>query len=239
MTSGPYDGYQSWKGWAFEDFGAEDPVCSVYFAKELARCGHPSLAGSRVLELGFGNGAFATWSKSQGACYSGIEAIPELVKVAREVGFEAHLAGQPLVDLVGAESIDLVVAFDVFEHLPIDALARALQECWDCLRVGGQLIGRVPSGDSPFARAVQHGDLTHRSVIGSSAIRQIATQTGFEVVSVRAPVFPLLGLGFGVLLRRIVVSVFRGIVYPLIKNVLMGGGSPVLTPNMVFLLRKQ
>lgn len=239
MTDELYDGYRDWKGWASEGFGKVDRACFIYFARELARCRYSSLAGLRVLELGFGNGAFAAWAKLQGAHYVGIEVLPDLVKAARQAGFDAFLFDQLPADAVASGSVDLIVAFDVFEHLSIDALTQVLRQFRECLRAGGQLIGRVPSGDSPFARAIQHGDLTHRSAIGSSALRQIAARSGFEVVSVRSPVLPLSGLGFGVLLRRTMVSVFRSVAYPFIATVLMGGGNPVLTPNMLFVLKKQ
>jgi len=66
MTDWPYEAYRDWKGWASEDFGKCNAESAVYFAKELRRCGFLSLADVRVIELGFGNGAFAAWASAAG-----------------------------------------------------------------------------------------------------------------------------------------------------------------------------
>ena len=238
MTDGPYEAYRDWKGWASEDFGKCNAESAVYFAKELGRCGFLSLVDVRVIELGFGNGAFAAWASAAGARYLGVEAIPDLVQIGRDAGYDVALSGQPLTTLAGGASADLVVAFDVFEHLDAGVLRQTLEDCRDCLRKGGRVVGRVPSGDSPFARAVQHGDLTHRTVLGSSAIRQLAGWTGFNVAAVRPPVLPLRGGGAASFLRRMLVSTTRAVTYPVIAKVLMGGGRPVLTPDLLFVLLK-
>jgi SAM-dependent methyltransferase len=211
---------------------------AIYFAKELRHCGFASLANIGVVELGFGNGAFAAWASAAGARYVGVEAIPELVQIGRSAGFNVVLSDQPLAMLAGAMSADLIVAFDVFEHLETEVLRQTLEDCRKCLRKGGRIVGRVPSGDSPFARAVQHGDLTHRTVLGSSSIRQLAEWTGFEVASIRSPVLPLRGAGAASLLRRMLVSTTRALTYPVIAKAFMNGGRPVLTPNLLFVFLK-
>lgn len=75
-------------------------------------------------------------------------------------------------------------------------------------------------------------------MLGSSAVRQLALESGLDVVSIRQPAFPMRGLGPRVFLRRLPIVLTRRIVYPLVTNALMGGGRPVLTPNLVFVLAK-
>lgn len=76
------------------------------------------------------------------------------------------------------------------------------------------------------------------ALTGSSAIRQLALESGLEVVSIREPAFPLRGLGMRSFLRRLLIVLVRRTVYPFITNTLMSGGRPVLTPNLVFVLAK-
>ena len=97
---------------------------------------------------------------------------------------------------------------------------------------------RVPSGDSPFARAIQHGDVTHQMAIGSSIVGQLAHDYGVTVDSVRAPAFPVRGLGLSTFVRRGAVVILRKAAFALIARAFMGGGRPVLTPDMVFVLVK-
>ena len=234
-----YDSYRHWKSWDASEFGVCGDSERVYFEAEVARCGIVDPRGLRVLEVGFGNGAFAAWAVGRRAIYTGVETISELVTLGREHGFDVSGGDRRLSDLVGREAVDLVVAFDVLEHLDVPALRAKLEEIHEVLKPGGCLIARVPSGDSPFSRSIQYGDLTHRSTLGSSAVRQIGEWTQFSVEQVRAPVLPLTGLGARAFVRRFVVRVARAITYPLIAWLFMGGGSPVLSPNMVVVFRKR
>ena len=234
-----YKRYRDWKGWNAQAFGALDFESERYFAAEMGRAGILSLKGLNVLEIGFGNGAFAVWCKSAGAQYVGVEAIPELVEAARRAGVEAYESGEEEFALAKkAGSLALIVAFDVFEHLALRELEAVLLRCRDWLAPGGILVARVPSGDSPFARATQYGDLTHRLVLGSLAVRQIAFNAGLEVKAVRRPAFPIGGFGMVTKVRRLLVLAARSACHRFITLVLMGGGLPVLTPNMIFVLRR-
>lgn len=233
-----YSDYENWKGWLTKPFGVFDAASAVYFCAELSRSGLSSVRDLRMLEIGFGNGEFAGWASRAGARYLGTEAIPELVAKGREAGFDVHDASIPLEFVVPQGDIDVVIALDVFEHLDRDGLWNVLVSLRNCMKPGGRLVSRVPSGDSPFSRAVQHGDLTHRLILGSSAVRQLAHEAGFEVVSVREPAFPLRGLGLRVFLRRLGVVAARRLLFPIITHAFMGGGQPVLTTNLVFVLVK-
>jgi SAM-dependent methyltransferase len=234
-----YQGYRSWKGWGGHRFGYISNGEAVYFKSELLRCGITNLSEKKLLEIGFGNGSFAVWSKSEGAIYTGIEVIPELVDLARTAGLNAFLAKCSLLDLHCEDELDLIFAFDVFEHLLLEDVVKTLSECSVILRTGGILVARIPSGDSPFSRSIQYGDVTHKTILGSSAIRQIATRSGFDVVSIEPAAFPVMGQGLRTFLRRSMVRIGRYLIYPIIKNVLMGGERPVLTPNLVFVLKKK
>lgn len=230
--------YREWKGWDEQEFGVFDRTAEIYFAAELREAGISCVNGLRVLELGFGNGAFAAWATAAGAHYLGTEAIPDLVLAALQRGIKAHPSTVDLKDIVPMETLDLVVAFDVFEHLSLQQLQELLLQLNSLLVRGGVVIARIPSGDSPFSRAIQHGDLTHRLVLGSSAVRHLALSVGFEVTSIRRPVFPVLGLGMRTCVRRSLVALAQRLCHRFIALALMGGGAPVLSPTMVFVLRR-
>ena len=238
MTDPKYDHYQDWKGWQPGDFGTFTNASSLYFEAELGKCGFNNLHGLKFLEFGFGNGAFAGWAVKRGAEWIGIEAIDELVKIAVTKGFSAHSNRTYLCEIVEKESLDIVIAFDVFEHFHFDDFCLILSDIYSVLRKGGLLWFCVPSGDSPFARAIQHGDLTHCQTLGSLAVQELATSLSYQVVSVRSPALPLRGLGLTTLFRRGLVQSLRAILYPAIRSVLMDGGKWVLSPTMVCVLRK-
>jgi SAM-dependent methyltransferase len=238
MTNTGYAAYRAWKGWQGGGFGSFDTAAAAYFSSEIAKSGLSTLSNLRVLEIGFGNGIFAGWCKQQGAIYVGTEVIPELIARGIAAGFDVHSADTAVHTLVMPDSVDLLIALDVFEHFETNALRELLLQAIAFLRPGGLVIARVPSGDSPFSRAIQYGDLTHRAVLGTSAVRQLAEEVGLQVVQLREPRFVHSGLGVITIIRRLIVEIGRRLVFSILVNVCMGGGSPVLTPNFIFVLKK-
>lgn len=233
------DCYSAWKGWQGADFGRFETEAGIYYAQELHASGIASVLDLRVGELGYGNGAFAGWVRKAGGCWVGREAIPELQQRATQAGFEVIAAEADFSNAFGSGKLDLVVAFDVVEHMEIDAIRSFLVEAKDALRPGGLLLVRVPSGDSPFSGAVFHGDLSHRTLLGSSAARQLAMEAGLEVSQIRSPVMPVRGLGPVRAARRMLVRLAQALVFSFVRHVLLGNGSAVVSPNMIVVLRKK
>ncbi|RJP72628.1 MAG: class I SAM-dependent methyltransferase [Comamonadaceae bacterium] len=183
------DDYLTWKNWQASDFGQVSRYQRHYFPREMARCQRPLPAGSRVLELGFGNGAFMAWGRAQGWHMHGTEVNPPLVEAARAAGFEAVCADslEPWPDAW----FDLVVAFDVLEHIPQAALPGVLRSIQRVLKPGGAFLARFPNADSPFGLANQHGDLTHVTAIGRGKVVYLANRLGAELTYVGAEAEPL------------------------------------------------
>ncbi len=230
--------YQEWKNWNHAAFTACPKKEAVYFQEELRHAGITSLDGVSIVEIGCGDGQFAVWAKRHGAAYIGTECIADIVQQGKRAGFDIRNADLPLSDIISTQSTDIIVAFDIFEHLEEGALHEMLLSCFRILRPSGRLIARVPSGDSPFSRAIQHGDATHRLTLGSSVVQQYAAATGFHVQSISQPAFPLRSLGLRTFFRRAIVLSIQAISFPIISRAFMGGGRPVLTPNMIFVLVK-
>ena len=230
-----YVGWKSWHGADFGRFGHED---DLYYTQELHASGIASVLGLRVGELGYGNGAFAGWVRKAGGHWVGREAIPELQQRAAEAGFDVIASESDFSKACGSGKLDLMVAFDVIEHMELDAIRSFLGEAKEALRSGGLLIVRFPSGDSPFSNANYRGDLTHRTLLGSSAARQLAMEAGLEVCQVRSPTLPVWGLGPMRAARRMAIRLLQILAFSFVRHVLMGHCNAVLSPNMVVVLRK-
>jgi SAM-dependent methyltransferase len=127
----------------------------------------PHLPDTRqaALDLGAGQGELVEALQRLGFTKAtGVELSPSQIQQAEVHGCKAVRqgdAGQALADLPAA-CLDLVVCFDVFEHLSHDTCAQWFAQICRVLRPGGRLIGHVPNGLSPFAGSVYWGDLTHR-----------------------------------------------------------------------------
>jgi SAM-dependent methyltransferase len=232
------DCYVGWKGWHDADFGRFEPEHALYYAQELHASGIASVSGLRVGELGYGNGTFAGWVRKAGGHWMGREAIPGIQQRAAQAGFEVIASGSDFSNVCGPGKLDLIVAFDVIEHLELDAIRSFLNEAKEALRPGGVLLLRLPSGDSPFSGAIYHGDLTHRTLLGSNAARQLAMEAGLEVYQVRSPALPVWGLGPVRAVRRMAARLLQTLAFSFVRHVLMGNGAAVLSPDMTVVLRK-
>lgn len=233
-----YDKYRDWKKWSYEDFGKFSKVDHVYYSAELRRVVSHRNNLVDVFEVGFGNGSFASWAQEQGFNYSGSELDVELLERANKAGIKVFDATDAFSSFEEA-TLDLVVAFDVFEHLILEDLEAMLISIKRALRPGGCVLARVPSGDSPFGRAIFHGDITHQLALGSSAIKQIATRCGLNVAYIAPPCLPLLGVGFSTGIRRALVLSMQRIVSRLINLTFHGGQPFVITGSLIFLLENE
>ena len=134
--------------------------------RRLQRLLAPHLPMQRhvALDLGAGQGELVEALIRLGFAESiGVELSLSQVELAIRHGCQAVRhgdGGQALLDLPDA-SLDLVVCFDVFEHLTHDTCGQWFTQIHRVLRPGGRLIGHVPNGISPFAGSVYWGDLTH------------------------------------------------------------------------------
>lgn len=230
--------YVNWKAWEQIPFGQFTEEQRFYFAAELETSRISSIRGLLIGELGFGNGHFAGWVRERGGQWIGREAIHEQQKKASDAGYRVLSPEATWVTVCGADSLDLIVAFDVIEHLSVDAILDFLKEAREVLKPGGSLVFRVPSGDSPFSGAIFNGDLTHRTLLGSSAVRQLALEVGLEVAQIRPPASPVWGLGVRRALRRAAALFAQKMIFSIIRNIFMGNSEAVISPTMVVVLVK-
>ena len=175
-------GYLSWKNWTAENFAHLKKADGRYFDAEVRRAKSTFPQGSAVLEVGFGSGAFLAYARQRRWQVQGLEANPDLVAMARKAGFVAD-KGDDFASYAN-DSFDLVVAFDVLEHIPQERLAKWLSDAMRVLKPGGVLIARFPNGDSPFGLYNQNADITHVTVLGSGKVEYFARAVSAELLFV-------------------------------------------------------
>ena len=166
--------YEDWKNWTELNFAKASLEENLYFSKlkKTFNLGN----NLDVLEIGFGNGAFLDFSRSIGWNISGVEEIPELVKRASKNNFVVF-------DNIAEvnKRYDLIVAFDVIEHIKSEDLIFFLEKISKCLKSNGAFIFRTPNGSSPLGLANQHGDATHVNIITESKIHYWANSSNLNL----------------------------------------------------------
>jgi 2-polyprenyl-3-methyl-5-hydroxy-6-metoxy-1,4-benzoquinol methylase len=229
--------YLDWKEWHGESFGALTSERRKYFSAELKRLKKPLMPGSRVLEIGFGNGFFLAYASELGMIISGTELNADLVREGVKRGLDVHHTNS--VSCFPKESFDFVVAFDVLEHIPQEELCGFMKEVHAVLRPGGVFLARFPNGDSPFGLINQNGDMTHVTSLGSSKVRHLAAASAMQVLFIGGEVEPLLGTSGLFILHRIISWPFKYILNIFINFVILGRRNIAFCSlNLIAILKK-
>jgi len=113
------------------------------------------LAGSRILDLGCGDGGLARMMTRRGAAVTGLECNPkQLAKAlaAAPAGDEAYVEGVGEDLPFGDASMDAVVFFNSLHHVAVEAQAAALAEAVRVVRPGGIVYVAEPVAEGPHFR---------------------------------------------------------------------------------------
>jgi SAM-dependent methyltransferase len=154
-------------------------------------------AGASVLNIGCGTGLFERLGLARGLDVHALDpseqAIAQL-RTALAIGDKAqvgHIQRLPFAD----GQFDVVVATEVLEHLPPEVTAAGLAEIRRVLKVGGRLLGTVPSRERledqivvcPCCAARFH-KWGHRQRFDPDAVRRLLSH-GFTPMTVVARPF--------------------------------------------------
>jgi len=200
-----YDDYARWKmsvndwGEFFELTESESEEIALQFSESKIL-----LSNSKVLEVGFGSGKILRWLQDNGCLVEGIEIQENLLQLAKEKKFKVY---QHIIDTEGP--YDLIVGFDVLEHLTLEQLKDFFYHASKKLNPSGKMLFRFPNGDSYAGMAAQNGDYTHVTSIGKSKLRQIVEPYGFRIESFEGRIeYPVR------VFRSLILKIIR---WPLIK----------------------
>ncbi len=132
------------------------------------------LKGTRVADIGCGDGSLARFMTREGATVTGIEPSERQLaraRAAEPTGGETYLQGVaehlPFED----ESLDAAVFFNSLHHVPVEGQARALAEAARVVRMGGLIYVQEPLAAGPHFELVRPiEDETHVRAKAEEAI---------------------------------------------------------------------
>lgn len=180
---------------------------SPYLRRMIAQC-MPADKSAAILDVGCGYGSLLSALRSTGYTdLHGVDISAEQVALARHLGFEQVSCEGALEFLGGTanSTYDVVIAFDVIEHLSRTELFSIVNEIRRVLKPGGRFVVHVPNGDGLFFGSILFGDLTHELAFTRSTLNQLAEACGLRLARTFEDVPPVHGL-FS-LARRIVWSI--------------------------------
>ena len=181
------DKYSNWKDWHVDAFAKTSTFEKVYFSNifQLIRL----KKSSKILEIGFGNGSFIGYAVSQNFITEGVELNESLVELAIKNNFSVY---KSIDDISKNNKYDLIVLFDVLEHISSDNIEVLFQQLNQRLEKNGSIFLRFPNGSSPLGLANQHGDVTHCNIITESKLNYWCNNVGLSVVFSRGDIRPFI-----------------------------------------------
>lgn len=171
-----YENYSVLKGWT-RNF-SPTPQEKRLFDKEFKSI---PISGVNLLEIGFGDGSLLAWAKQKGAAVSGVEIQDELLFMAKKHGVTVF---NDLKDVPSA-NYDIVVLFDLLEHVPMDEIPPMLDEIYRILKPNSVVLFRFPNCQSAAGLANQYGDHTHVSMLSGPIVEYYVKKHGYLEVSYR------------------------------------------------------
>jgi len=144
-----------------------------------------------VLDVGCGRGEFLRVMRSEKIEARGVESNPVAVAACRAEGLDVEEAdGIASLSARPAGSLGGVVAFQVVEHWPPEAIFRFLQQSRRALAPGGVLVAETINVDSLSALRAFYLDPTHVRPVPAEALRFLAEAAGFTEIRIeyRSPV---------------------------------------------------
>jgi 2-polyprenyl-3-methyl-5-hydroxy-6-metoxy-1,4-benzoquinol methylase len=155
------------------------------YLQRLIRQYFPADRNAAILELGCGSGALLHFSRQAGYLnMEGVDLAPDQIALAERLGISGVRLGDAIETLnaTATASLDVVIAFDLIEHLPDEFLLPFIDEVSRVLKTGGRLIIHAPNGESPFCSRMRYWDLTHARAFTRNSIRQLLLSSGFSKV---------------------------------------------------------
>lgn len=164
------------------------------------------LSDASVLEFGAGWGRNLLALQRLGCRkFWGVDVSEEQVSVARSLGLTSVAAirtGEDILSRFSGCKFDLILAFDVLEHMSLNEILQFSELVPQLLRRGGLLGIQVPNDLAPL-NPIRAGDVTHLRAFTCQSVEQLFRLSGLQLVAVRGVAFS----GSGIVYRtRLIVT---------------------------------
>ena len=182
-------GHEEWRAALYDNYQpnrrADDFRSRYPYLKLVINRNCPTDRDARILDLGCGNGTFLmAISKCGYRNLTGVDISPSQIEIARARGVGSVLCGSGLsfLEESSPSQYELVISFDVIEHLTRQELysfGRAVQRV---LVPGGRWLIHVPNAAGLFGNRIRYADATHEQAFTPESIGQWAAVLGFSRV---------------------------------------------------------
>ena len=139
----------------------------------------------KIIDIGCGFGDFVWCIDNMGfKNVIGIDNSEEMINEGQRLGVNKIKKDDVFLYLkkTASNSIDLVTAIDLIEHLDKSSLFVLIEEIYRVLTVNGKVITHQPNADSPFSNSILYGDYTHEQAFTAQSIGQLFYSNKFNKI---------------------------------------------------------
>jgi cyclopropane fatty-acyl-phospholipid synthase-like methyltransferase len=188
-----------------------------------------------IADLGCGSGSLVWWLQKSGYENSrGVDASPQQVDLASQLGIQDIALGDVFTFLDNAQGYSILFARDLIEHFDKQSVIDFMDRSMKALNPGGKLIIQVPNAESPYFGRIRYGDYTHELAFTSSSLSQLLRAVGYVDVT-SFPCRPVI-MGAKSLIRyltwRAIEPILKSPVY------IESGRDCIVTSNIITVARK-
>ncbi len=150
---------------------------------------HSAEASRQILDLGCGRGEWLELARGLGFSGVGVDVDEEMLRASLELGLDARKSDAlQMLRATRSESLSVVSAFHLVEHLPFEEVCELIQESLRVLEPGGLLILETPNPDNMrVASKTFHIDPSHIKPLPCELLSFVVQHLGFQ----RAKTVPL------------------------------------------------
>ena len=162
---------------------SEERASRAPYLRAVIRKYFPANREAKILDVGCGAGLLLYFLREAGYTRLwGIDTSPEQVQDARNSGFEQVERANALEFLgnTADRSFEVIVAFDIIEHLTGPELLRLADEIHRVLSDGGLWLIHAPNAEGFFGNRIRYADLTHEQAFTRESIHQLSRAAGFS-----------------------------------------------------------
>jgi SAM-dependent methyltransferase len=234
-----YDKYVSSGAAGLNPITLADFASRLPYLHKIVRTFFPADKRARVLDLGCGHGALLYVARQQGYVdIVGVDISAEQIETARGLGITEAKQSDLFAFLSSQQSasFDIVITFDVIEHLNKSSLMSVIDGVHRILKPTGNWLIHVPNAESPFFGRVRYGDFTHELAFTAKSLTSVLRSCNFD--DVRCFEDPIVSHG--------IKSAIRFVLWKMIRTILRlyiavetgeAGNRAIFTQNLLAVAR--
>lgn len=199
----------------------------------------PTQQQSKIVELGCGSGTLLYCAKNMGyQDLIGFDISEEQIQIAHARGLNQIYSNDAFsaIKTFPHDSVDVIVSFDIIEHMTKNEAIAFSQGVYQILKRGGRWIIHTINAESPFFGRIRYGDFTHENAFTKSSIQQLLTVSGFQKISCHEDCPVIHGLKS--MIRFILWKILRTI-YRFCLAIETGEKNGIFSQNFVVLAEKE